>query len=390
MVDPFFLAQTPRIHFGAGKIAELPTLIEGFGTHVLMVTGASSFVGSSPWDQLCQQLENKAITWFHCTIDQEPSPTMIDACIARFLDAPIAVVAAIGGGSVVDAGKAIAAMMGTPGSVKDYLEGVGNQNHNGHTLPLIAVPTTSGTGSEATKNAVLSEVGPSGFKKSLRHNNFVPAIALVDPELTKTCLPSITASSGMDAFTQLLESYVSTKANALTDALAMSGLQHIQKGLRKAYDDGQNVGARADVAYASLLSGITLANAGLGVVHGFASSIGGFFNIPHGVICGSLMGPANRITLDKLRKEGKNAEALTKYAAMGRLFSEEEGKSEAYYADVLIDLIEEWTDVMKIPKLSAYGIKHEDVTKIAEATSNKNNPVTLNQEELAAILEARI
>jgi len=390
MVDTFFLAQTPRIHFGAGKIAELPGLIEGLGTHVLMVTGASSFIGSSQWDQLCQQLENKAITWFHYTIDQEPSPTMIDKCIVQFIDAPITVVAAIGGGSVVDAGKAIAAMLKTPGSVKEYLEGVGNQMPPGDTLPFIAIPTTSGTGSEATKNAVLSEIGPHGFKKSLRHDNFVPDITLVDPKLTLSCPPSITASSGMDAFTQLLESYVSTKANALTDALAVSGLKCIRKSLRKAYDDGQNIEARTDMAYASLLSGITLANAGLGVVHGFASSIGGFFNIPHGVVCGSLMGPANRVTLDRLRKEEKNTEALTKYAAVGRLFSEEEGKSEAYYADALVALIEAWTALLRIPRLSAYGIGKEDVEKIVEATDNKNNPVALHPDELAAVVEARL
>jgi alcohol dehydrogenase class IV len=291
---------------------------------------------------------------------------------------------------VLDAGKAIAAMLKTSGAVKDYLEGVGTQNPPGSTLPFIALPTTSGTGSEATKNAVLSEVGAQGFKKSLRHNNFVPDIALVDPELTLNCPPSITASSGMDAFTQLLESYVSTKANAMTDALAMSGLERIRKSLRKAYEDSENIAARADVAYASLLSGITLANAGLGVVHGFASSIGGFFQIPHGVVCGSLMGPANHVTLEKLRKEGNKTEVLAKYATVGKLFSKAAGKSEAYYADALITLIEEWTAIMKIPKLSAYGIGQEDVTKIVGATGNKNNPVALDQAELAAVLEARM
>ncbi len=390
MINDFFLAQTPQIYFGNGKIGELPGLIAGFGTHVLIVTGGASFISSSHWQKLQTQREEKQMTTYHFVIDQEPSPAMIDECVAQHRDAPVAVVVAIGGGSVLDAGKAIAAMLKTPGPVKDYLEGVGTQKPPGHTLPLIAIPTTSGTGSEATKNAVISEVGENGFKKSLRHNNFVPTIALVDPALTASCPPSITASSGMDAFTQLLESYLSTKASPVTDALALSGLKHIHNGLRKAYEEGENVSARADVAYASLLSGITLANAGLGTIHGFASSIGGYFPIPHGVVCGTLMGPANRMTLEKLRKEGDNKEALTKYATVGKLFSEKEGKSDAYYADARVALIETWTSEMKIPKLSEYGIGQEDVKKIVEATGNKNNPVALDEEELAAVLEARL
>ncbi len=390
MVDGFSLAQTPQIYFGPGKITTLPALIAHYGKHVLVLTGTSSFVASPQWKQLQTQLEDKAVRWDHYVIEREPTPAMIDGCVAQYRNTPIAAVVAVGGGSVLDAGKAIAAMLKTPGWVKDYLEGVGNQNPPGFTLPFIAIPTTSGTGSEATKNAVLSEVGVQGFKKSLRHDNFVPDIALVDPELTLSCPPSITASSGMDAFTQLLESYVSIKANAITDALAISGLQRIQKSLRKAYDDSENIAARADVAYAALLSGITLANAGLGVVHGFASAIGGFFPVPHGVICGTLMGPSNRITLEKLREKGNNPAALAKYAAVGRLFSDKGGKPDTYYEDELMALVEEWTELMKIPKLSAYGIGKKDVEKIVKATGNKNNPAVLDQKELAAVLVARL
>jgi alcohol dehydrogenase class IV len=254
-------------------------------------------------------------------------------------------------------------------------------------VPFIAVPTTAGTGSEATKNAVLSEIGKRGYKKSLRHNNFVPDIAIVDPVLTISCPPSITATSGMDAFTQLLESYLSTKANPITDALAFEGLKRVSFSLMNAYHDGDNLEARTNMALASYISGITLANAGLGLVHGFASAIGGYFAIPHGVICSSLILAANKVTLRKLRSEKKNEGALIKYASVGKMFSRSEGKSDEYYADLLLSVVETWAKEMDVPGLSDGGVTEKDFEKIINASDNKNNPVALTKDEMTEVLE---
>ena len=193
-------------------------------------------------------------------------------------DRGIDVVLSTGGGSVIDAGKAVSAMLRVEGSVAEYLEDVGTRKHPGTKVPFVAVPTTAGTGCEATRNAVLSRVGPDGFKKSLRHDNFLPDAAVVDPVLTLSCPPDITAACGLDALTQLLESFVSTKASVLTDVLALSGLEHIGNSLVPACtNSGQDIDMRANLSYAALMSGITLTSAGLGTVHGFASSIGGLF-----------------------------------------------------------------------------------------------------------------
>ena len=338
-MNSFSFAATPQLHFGVGKISILPSLIKSFGRKILLITGARSF-DSSFGPKLLDQLESNDISLKRYTIDKEPTPSMIDLCIREFYSFKPDVVVAIGGGSVLDAGKAIAAMLPLNLPVKDYLEGVGRKTHPGIKIPFIAAPTTSGTGSEATKNAVLSETGEGGYKKSLRHNNFVPNAAIIDPELTLSCSRSTTASSGMDAFTQLLESYLSTAANPMTDALAHEGLQRISKSLMKTFMNGDNLEARTDMALAAYLSGITLANAGLGLVHGFASSIGGYFEIPHGVICSRLMGATNKATIRKLRHEKTNHQALAKYATVGKLFTDANAKSENYYSDLLLDTIE--------------------------------------------------
>lgn len=386
MASTFNFSTTPEIHFGIGKINLLPGLINGFGKHVLLVTGASAFRNSIYAAPLFHVLEESKIKIQFVTIDREPSPEMIDAAVTNCDENPDVVVA-IGGGSVLDAGKAIAAMLPLRDGIKNYLEGVGNKIHPGTSLPFIAVPTTSGTGSEATKNAVISETGSNGYKKSLRHNNFVPKIAILDPQLTIGCPLHVTASSGMDAFTQLLESYLSTAANPITDALAFEGLKKIAASLRVVYDDGSNLQARSDMALAAYLSGVTLANAGLGVVHGFASAIGGYFEISHGVICSSLMASANKRTVQKLRSEKSNLEALKKYSDVGKIFSNTTQHSDDYFVDVLLSEIEELSVDMKIPTLKNGGVLEKDFDKILDASDNKNNPVKLNRIEMQEILK---
>jgi alcohol dehydrogenase class IV len=387
MISSFAFAATPQLYFGSEKIATLSSVLKTFGSSVLLVTGARSFISSASGYKLLEQLHVAGYTVEQCIIDQEPTPAMVDSAVNRAAHIPPPhVVVAIGGGSVLDAGKAIAAMLPLHDSVKNYLEGVGTKTHPGVKIPFVAIPTTAGTGSEATKNAVLSEIGENGYKKSLRHNNFVPDIAIIDPTLTLTCPPAITAASGMDAFTQLLESYLSTAANPMTDALAYEGLKYISTSLKQAYEDGSNLSARTAMALASYLSGITLANAGLGLVHGFASAIGGYFNISHGVICSSLMAPSNKITVRKLRAEKSNDAALAKYAAIGKLFAGIENKSDAYYTDSLLAHIESLSHELKIPTLKASGIAPTDFEKIIRASDNKNNPAILHKKEMEEVL----
>ena len=387
MVTNFKITATPNIIFGSGKLKNLPSIIESYGNSVLLITGKNSFLQSDHWDKLLLQFESPKIHWRHLIIDREPTPTMIDDCIVQFKNQQIDVVVAVGGGSVMDGGKAISAMLCQEGSVADYLEGVGTRQPTGEKIPFIAVPTTAGTGSETTKNAVISEIGSSGFKRSIRHDNYVPDIALIDPELTLNCPTSITAQSGMDAFTQLLESYLSTNANPLTDALAVDGIRKVRDALVVAVNNGTDLNAREQMAYASMLSGITLANAGLGTIHGFASSIGGFFAIPHGLVCARLMEPVNRITVEKLRKKELGSPALLKYARIGKLFSKDKNTSDAYYIDLLLGIIQQWTEGFEIKGLSEFGVEENDFEKIIAKTSNKNNPIELNHDELYEALK---
>jgi alcohol dehydrogenase class IV len=375
------------LHFGSGKISVLPNLIKTYGHHVILVTGAQSFIHLPAWSTLLLELEKHSITHHHIIIPSEPSPNMIDQAVEATRKQHPNVVVAIGGGSVLDAGKAIAAMHLEEGSVKSYLEGVGTKSPSGKTLPFIAVPTTSGTGSEATKNAVISEVGVTGFKRSLRHNNFVPAHAVLDPALTLACPPSITAASGMDAFTQLLESYLSTASNPISDALAFEGLKLVAQSLMTTYTDGTNLEARENMALASYLSGITLANAGLGVVHGFASVVGGYFPIAHGVVCSTLMTAANEITIQRLRERDAHHGALTKYARVGKLFTNEQNLADEDYVDLCLQIIKHYTHAMKIPTLRNLGITTTDFDKIVAQTESKNNPIALSKDDLYAVLQ---
>ena len=365
----------------------LPQLVQQFGQKALIITGRSSFLKSFVAMELFQDFDACSIETQLVHISGEPSPDQIDSAVTAHRKFKPNVVIAIGGGSVMDAGKAISAMLCENGSIKNFLEDVGNQLPSGKKIPLITVPTTSGTGSEATKNAVITQLGKDGFKKSLRHDHYVPNIALVDPELTVGCPPAVTASTGMDAFTQLLEAYLSTNSNPITDALALDGMNRLIRSIEKAYDHGNDLGARADMSYAALISGITLANAGLGVVHGFAQPLGSLFNIPHGVVCGTLMGAVNRISVQRLR-EHKNQKILEKYDKVARLFSHAEDQNRRL--NDFMDELDRLTTKFNLPALSGFGLTEADFPSIVSKTGLKYHPVELNDHDLITILKWRL
>jgi len=390
MVAPFQFSRLPLINFGTGKLTLLPGLIKRYGTEIVLVADQGSFINSPYAAELLDSFRKLEIKYRHVVVHGEPSPELIDSTVDMYKNAAVNVVVSIGGGSVLDAGKAISAMLYKTESVKEFLEGVGPREHPGTKLPFIALPTTSGTGSEATKNAVISQIGKLGYKKSLRHDNFVPDIAIIDPQLTLSCPQNITASSGMDCFTQLTESYLSDKASEYTDALAWEGLKEIKSSLMKCYLHGNDLQARTGMSFAALTSGICLANAGLGVVHGFASSIGGLYHIPHGIVCGTLMAAANRVTVRELRKNKNNPTALRKYATLGRLFLDAEGKSDDYYIDSFIQYLLKLTDELQLPKLRQFGIDRKDIGIICRITELKNNPVKLSLEALQEIVRERL
>ncbi len=388
MVKPFQFARIPAIHFGNGIISRLPGLVRQFGSRILIVTGKGSFLKTSAAETLFRDIKKRGAAWNIISIPGEPSPEMINNAVRKTGSERVDLVVAIGGGSVMDAGKAISAMLHMTDSVKDYLEVIGTMEHPGTKVPFIAVPTTSGTGSEATKNAVISETGIDGFKRSLRHDNFVPEIALVDPELTVNCPAGITAASGMDCFTQLTEAYLSVKSNLYTDALALKGLNAIKKSLARVCKDGSDLDARGGMSFAALTSGICLANAGLGAVHGFASSIGALYNIPHGIICGTLMPSANEANVTALRRS-ENKEALAKYSTLGKLFLEKENGNDDYFIDGFTEYLYSLSEQIKLPGLKTAGADENDFETIIKNTECKNNPVKLTPDELLVILQKR-
>ena len=391
----FDIARLPAIHFADGAIAQLPDIVAGYKGKALLVTGQSSFLATPHWKTLTAALNARSIGWRQCAIADEPSPQLVDDAVAQFRDNEIGVVVGIGGGSVLDAAKAIAGLLITGNSVMDHLEGVGKGvPYQGPSVPFVAVPTTAGTGSEATKNAVLSVRGTDGFKKSFRDNQLVAEVALIDPALLESCSPELLAANGMDAFTQLLESYVSLRASPFTDALASSGMQAFRDGFWPAWENTENAAeGRARMAYASLCSGITLAQAGLGLVHGLASPLGAFFPIPHGVVCGTLVAAATRVNIEVLRQRDPGNPALRKYAEAGLLLGGMMYGSEEEAQNGLIEVLEGWTQRLQLPRLSHFGMSEADFDRVVancRGGSMQTNPIKLADEEVARVLRARL
>jgi len=393
MISDFSFTPFPQIYFGKGEFLKLPAKLKGNTKKLLIITGGSSLQKSGKLDSFTTQLQNLSIS-FQCEkIATEPSPNLIDSIVNKARESQVDKVLAVGGGSVLDAGKAIAAMIPLEDGIINYLEGVGTKSHPGDTLPYIAIPTTAGTGSEATKNAVISSIGENGFKKSLRHDNFIPDFAVIDPELMLSCPPELTAACGLDTITQLLESYVSTKANPITDALAFGALEKALKSFPFAVAAGSSdINARADLAYGALISGITLANSGLGIVHGFASPIGGFFDIPHGVVCGTLLPAATKFNIEKLKEkdDDKHRERLNKHIKVARILPGTAKMSDNNALDFLVKTFQSWVEQFKIPRLKTYYICEDDFDRIIKATGQKNNPVELSEVDLKEILTKRL
>lgn len=388
---PFSIARLPRIEFGSGILQKLPDIAAGYGKRLLLVTGMRSFLASphAPW--LLDALRQHHCSWEIVKVDGEPAPEFVDATVAALRGSDFAAVIGIGGGSALDAAKAIAGLLKTGNSVMDHLEGVGPElPYRGPPTPFIAVPTTAGTGSEATKNAVLTLAGQ--FKKSFRDDKLVAEWAIVDPDLLATCTPQLIAADGMDAFTQLLESFVSTRANPMTDALARSGIMAVKDSLLPLYRE-QSAVAREKMAYASLLSGICLAQTGLGSVHGLAAPLGAFFPIPHGVACGTLVATATEVNIAALKARLPDSTALPKYAEIGRRFAMQKGLNGDDARAFLVATLREWERALDLPRLSACRLTSADFPRIVAASrgsSMKTNPVVLTDEEITRILEERL
>jgi alcohol dehydrogenase class IV len=390
MVNDFKIARIPIIHFGSGKIKVLPELLRKYDGRILFIL-SKSFTSNFTHLKLIKSKLDVSNTQYDIIYSNgEPTVSSIDEIVSSFRHRNITIVCSIGGGSTIDTGKAVSAMLIETDSVENYLEGVGSKEVTGLSLPFIAIPTTAGTGSEATKNAVISRIGISGYKRSLRHENFVPSIALIDPELSLGCPSDITAASGMDAFTQLLESFLSSNSNPFTDAVSFKGLEAISRSLLKVYNDGHDLNARSDISLAALLSGISLANAGLGAVHGFASSIGGYFNIPHGIICGSLLAEVFKYNVKLIMEQNLQNEQFNKLVLLAHLFLPDLKVSGNELIMNFSDLLAEWVKILNIPKLGTFGITLTDVDRIVSVTDIKNNPVKLSQSNLREILINRI
>jgi alcohol dehydrogenase len=390
-IAPFSIARVPRIEFGGGSLARLPDIAAGYGKRLLVVTGAKSFLDSphAPW--LFDAFRRRDIVWENVKVAGEPSPDFIDASVAALRGEEFAAVIGIGGGSALDAAKAIAGLLKPGNSVLDHLEGVGPElPYRGPSTPFIAVPTTAGTGSEATKNAVLSVAGK--FKKSFRDDRLVAEWAIVDPDLLAACPPALIAADGMDAFTQLLESFVSTRANPMTDALARSGIMAVKDSLLALHRE-QSAAAREKMAYAALLSGICLAQTGLGSVHGLAAPLGAFFPIPHGVACGTLVAAATQVNIEALKARQPGSPALPKYAEIGRRFAMQKGLNGDDARAFLVNTLRQWEAALDLPRLSAYGLTAADIQRVvinSRGSSMKTNPLELSDAEIARILEERL
>lgn len=377
----FEFATANRILFGAGVLAELPAAARALGRHALVVTGRNPARAQPALELLASA--GLATTTF--AIAGEPTTDDAVRGAAQARAAGCDFVIGFGGGSALDAAKAIAALITNHGDLLDYLEVIGRaQPLPNPAAPVIAIPTTAGTGAEVTRNAVLASP-THRVKVSLRSPHMLPRLALVDPTLTHALSPELTATTGLDALTQLIEPYVSCRANPMTDALCVEGLRRAASSLWAAVDEGSNTLARENMAVASLFGGLALANAGLGAVHGFAGPLGGMFPAPHGAVCAALLPHVTKANLTALRLRAPESESLRRFDDLGRLLT---GRPHAGADDAVLWL-RDLVRTLHIPPLSTYGMSASDapavVAAAAKASSMKANPLPLTEDELHAI-----
>jgi alcohol dehydrogenase class IV len=379
----FEFATATRVIFGRGTAKELVPAAQALGRRALIVHGKSGR-GTAGW---IEQLTQEGVSISEFLVSGEPTVEVVEAGLEQARDHDSELVISLGGGSVIDTGKAIAALLANPGRIYDYLEVVGKGKPlTNPSVPYIAIPTTSGTGSEVTRNAVIT-VADQRVKVSLRSPSMLPRLAIVDPDLALGVPPDITAFTGLDALTQLIEPFLSNAANPMTDALCREGMRYAARSLRQAYDHGDDPQAREGMAFASLFGGLALANAKLGAVHGFAGPIGGMFPAPHGAICARLLPLVVEGNLKAIRSRAAQPSTLERFIEMSRLLT---GNQNARAEEGIIWLHELCT-ALKVPPLAAYGVTSSDFPEIIRqakrASSMKGNPVELLDSELTGMLD---
>lgn len=382
----FEFATASRVLFGPGVVAEVAPLAATLGEHVLVVTGRSLDRAAF----LLEQLRTQGVSVTPFCVAGEPTTDMVRSGTQVAREKRCDLVIGLGGGSVLDTGKAVAALLTNDRDLFDYLEVIGKGLPlTAPTAPYIAIPTTAGSGAEVTRNAVLASP-PHRVKVSLRSHLMLPRLAVVDPELTYSLPPALTAATGLDALTQLIEPYVGSAPNPLTDALCREGIRRVAGALRRACADGRDPQARADMALASLLGGMALANAKLGAVHGLAGSLGGMLSAPHGAICARLLPLVAEANLQALQARAPDAPALARYTEVARLLT---GNPAARAAQGVAWLAALCAD-LPVPPLSRFGLSKDAIPAVVgqsqQASSMKGNPIPLTDRELAAILQSAL
>jgi alcohol dehydrogenase class IV len=385
MSTRFEFATAGRILFGIGTAREVAPAAKVMGRRALVVTRRSG--DAAAW--LVKQLEAASVSCSLFAVAGEPTVGLLCSGVEQARRESCELVIGMGGGSALDTGKAIAALLTNPGEPLDYLEVIGRgEPLQRRAAPFIAVPTTAGTGSEVTRNAVMGSP-EHRVKVSMRSPLMLPLLAVVDPELALGLPPAITASTGLDALTQLIEPYVSVRANALTDGFCLEGLRCVRRSLRRAYHHGEDLDARTDMALASLLGGLSLANAALGIVHGFAAPIGGMFAAPHGAVCAAVLPHGMAVNIRALRRAPKS-EALRRYETVARVLTDKVSAEPEDGALWVGELCRE----LGIAPLGSYGIEASDIAVLVEgaskASSTKGNPIVLSTDELREILTASL